>query len=69
MLDVLKPAAAVGIPLIVGFAVLANSVYLPRAVVVALYLVVIAVPVVGALRAEDKRRAKITPSARPARSQ
>ena len=68
MFDVLRPAAAVGIPVIVGFAVLANSVDLPRAVAVALYLVVIAVPVVAALRAEDRRHNKTTPSARPARS-
>ena len=68
MTHLVRPAAAVGIPLIVAFAVLANSVDLPRAVAVALYLLVIAVPVIAALRAEDRRQTKTAPAPRTARS-
>ncbi len=51
-----------------AFAVLANSVDLPRAAAVALYLVVIAVPAFAALRAEDRAQRTDAPSARAARS-
>lgn len=38
-------ASAVALPLVIGFAVLANTVELPRGVIVAIYVLVIGVPV------------------------
>lgn len=54
MIPGLRAAAIVGLPLVVAFAVIANSIALSRALAIALYALVIAVPVLAGLRAQER---------------